>query len=181
MDDRSELIVGRRLVGIGVLVSGVILSGCGGGTSPEEWAEAVCSSGADWADALQSQADQLQSRVDTATPEEAKQLLVDFLDGTVDETEELLADIEAAGEPSADRGEAFAADVEDEFEESRDALANARDEIESLSVTDPATFSQKASELGSLLGQVLSNFDPPRNEEMEQAFEDVAACNDLGG
>jgi hypothetical protein len=48
-------------------------------------------------------------------------------------------------------------------------------------VADEATFSQKASELGSLLGQVLSNFDPPRNEEMEQAFEDVSACNDLEG
>ena len=171
----------RRFVGIGVLVGGIILGGCGGGTSPEEWAEAVCSSGADWADALRSQADQLQSQVDSATPEEAKQLLLDFLDGTVDETEDLLADIEEAGEPGVDRGDAFAADVKDEFEEVRDALDNARDEIESLSVSDPQTFSQKASELGSLLGQVLSNFDRPRNEEMEQAFEDVAACNDLEG
>ena len=173
--------MGRRFVGIGVLACGIALSGCGGGTSPEEWADAVCSSGADWVDALQSEADQLQSRVDSATPEEAKQLLLDFLDGTVDETNDLLADIEEAGEPSAERGDAFAADVEDEFQEARDALANARDEIEGLSVSDPETFKQKASELGSLLGQVLSNFDPPRNEEMQQAFQDVAACNDLAG
>ena len=171
----------RRFVGIGVLVCGAALAGCGGGTAPEDWAETVCNAGADWTDALQSEADQLQSQVDSATPEEAKQLLVDFLEGTIEETDELLNDIEEAGAPGADNGESFAADVEDEFEEARDALTNARDEIESLSVSDPATFSQKASELGSLLGQVFSNFEVPRNEEMRQAFEDVAACNDLEG
>jgi hypothetical protein len=173
--------VSRRSVGIGVLVGSLLLAGCGGGTSPEDYAAAICNSGADWVDALQAQADQLQSQVEGATPEEAKQQLVDFLDGTIDETDELLNEIEEAGDPDVDNGEAFAADVEDKFQEARDALTNARDQVQALSTSDTETFSQKASELGSLLGQVLSNFEPPRNEEMEQAFEDVAACQDLAG
>ena len=173
--------MGRRFVAAGACIVAVMVAACGGGTSPEEWATAVCNSGGDWVQALQSQADQLQSSVENATPEEAKQKLLDFLDGTVDETDDLLADIEAAGQPDAENGEAFASDVEDEFEEARDALANARDEIQSLSTADNTTFSQKASELGSLLGQVLSNFDVPRNDAMEQAFDDAAACNDLTG
>ena len=173
--------MGRRSVGIGVLVGGIVLAACGGGTSPEDYAAAVCNSGSDWVDALQDAADQLQNQVDSATPEEAKQLLLDFLDGTVDETDELLNELQEAGEPSVDNGEAFAADVEDKFEQARDALENARDEVQGLSTDDTTTFTQKASELGSLLGQVLSNFEPPSNEEMEAAFEDVAACRDLEG
>ena len=173
--------MGRRFVGIGAVLTAALVAACGGGTSAEEWASAVCNSGGDWVDALQSEADALQSTVESASPEEAKQLLLDFLDGTIDETDELLTEIENAGTPDAEGGEAFANDVEDQFGEAREALENARDQVAALSPSDPETFSQKASELGSLLGQVLSNFEPPNNQEMEQAFEDAAACNQLSG
>jgi hypothetical protein len=172
--------VGRRMVGIAVLIPGLVLVGCGGGTSPEDYAAAVCNSTGDWIDSLQGSAEALQDSVNTDNPEEAKQLILDFLDDTINDTDELLGEVEEAGSPDVDGGEEFADDVTELFDQARDALANAQNEVEGLPTDDVQTFSQKASELGSLLGQVMANFEPPRNEEMEQAFEDANACSDIG-
>ena len=173
--------MGRRSVEMILLVAGMALVACGGGTSPEDYATAICNSGGDWVDALQGRADSLQNSIDTDTPEEGKQILLDFLDGTIDDTDELLDEVEEAGTPDVDGGEEFADDVQDTYDQAREAFVNARNEVEQLPTDDPETFGQKASELGSLLGQVLSNFEPPRNEEMEQAFDDADACDDVIG
>lgn len=90
--------------------------------------------------------------VGAATDVEAtKQSLVSFLEGAVAATQTLVADIEAAGVPDVENGEAIATEMRSAIASVGDDFSAARDDVDGLSTADPAAFAAGLSEIGTTL------------------------------
>ena len=70
-----------------------------------------------------------------ASLEDGRTLLTNFLEFTVDRTDELLAEVEGAGQPDLDEGEALARDFRANVLPLREALADALERARNLSMT----------------------------------------------
>jgi hypothetical protein len=91
---------------------------CGGGgqdagAEPADWIEDVCTALVAWRDDLEAASEDLQATASgSANLDEALSLLTSFLDDAVARTDEMLADVAAAGTPAVDEGEAISADLQ---------------------------------------------------------------------
>jgi hypothetical protein len=108
----------------------------------------VCASISSWQDELVSGASDLQA---ATTPEEAQQLVGDYLKEVVDATDVMVDEVAGAGVPDVDQGEAIAEDFQTALGSLRDSFQEARAEVESLSADDPITLGQQLEDVGASL------------------------------
>jgi hypothetical protein len=166
-------------------------TGCGSGESgtggSEEavdartWAESVCGSARDWVDETEARSEVFQTGEPLTSLEEARTMMVDFLDGAAADGDEAVAEIEAAGTPDVERGEerrdAFVGVVERNLDEVRAR----RDEFERLDPNDPqfqSDYEAILNRMGERMG-FDEAFEGEVDPEVNEAFEEVEDCRTL--
>jgi hypothetical protein len=167
------------------LVLGVVaalLAGCGGGPAPAAWAASVCEALTPWrAEIGELTARTQQQMTAETTPAQAQENLVRLFDGAHASSERARADVERAGVPDVDGGQA----VRDRFTASlaavRDAYGHARDAIAGLDTGQAKAFYDRVAEVVTVLneeyarsGVDTTNLESP---ELKRAFDEVPECH----
>lgn len=180
---------GLSLVAIAAL--GVVAAGCGGDdddggdetVSAETYVGEVCTAMAQMIGVVQEGQTEL-SDVQQATPEEGRDLLVEFLGDAAAAVESARGAIEDAGAPDVEGGEevqtginSALGDLQTTFE---DALASAEDisteseqAFQSEAQQIATTVQESSTEISTSLGEV------GENEELSEAADQVEACQEL--
>ena len=175
-----------------VTVLALVASGCGGdgggneveGASPDQWSGDICTAVSDWARDLQTRAGQPPRS--TRTVADIRAQLVDFISDVVTRTDEMLADIRAAGRPSVGDGDKIARDLLARLQSLRTTLVRARRAVQRLP-DDPSKFGPAAQDLGTSIqkaggdiGDQIDQLDEKYDaEELSKAFNDNPRCSDL--
>jgi hypothetical protein len=181
---------------LAVLVTALALaaSGCGGdgggnddeGASPDQWSGDICMAVADWASDLQTRAGQPPKSARTV--DDIRAQLVDFIGDVVSRTDQMLADVRAAGKPSVEDGEKIARDLLARLQSLRTTLVRARRTVERLP-DDPSKFGPAAQDLGTSIqkaggdiGDQIDQLDEKYDaEELSKAFNENPECKDFAG
>jgi hypothetical protein len=169
-----------------------VVTACGGGeeaasgASPEEWTADVCGAISGWKADLEQRANELQDTAAGASSiSEGRDLIVDFLDTTITRTDQMLNEVEAAGNPAVDDGETIARDFRAELAKIKPIFEDAREKAAALP-DDPQGFAEGAQEIGTAMadagdqvGAEFESSDKFNSPELEQAFNDDPACQQL--
>ena len=179
-----------------VLTAATLVAGCGGGGSgsdtgrpPREYAAAVCTSVSTWLKQIQDRTADLQTEIreiETGDLESAKSLLVEYLGDTVEYSDTLIDEVDDAGKPDVDHGEAIAGEVRAAMGRARTAFVDARTEAEGLPTDSPAAFQEETQEIGSTLQAQGKSIEETLDgvserydaDELDQAFDNEEACNE---
>lgn len=175
-----------------VIALALAASGCGGdgggnkveGASPDQWSGDICTAVADWARDLQTRAAQPPTNARTVADIRAQ--LVEFISDVVSRTDEMLADVKAAGRPSVEDGDKIARDLLARLQSLRTTLVRARRAVQRLP-DDPSKFGPAAQDLGTSIqkaggdiGDQIDQLDEKYDaEELSKAFNDNPRCSDL--
>jgi hypothetical protein len=148
-----------------VTVAVLVAAACGGGGGEEDaggdgggdatetvsaatWMGDFCTALGTWQTELTEGAPDFSEVSDAAS---AKDTVVSYLDSVVAATQTLVADIQAAGVPEVENGEAIATEMRSAIEAVGDDFAAAKADVEALSTDDPAAFAASLGELGTTL------------------------------
>ena len=93
--------------------------------SPDQWSGDICTAVSNWARDLQTRAGQPPKS--TRTVADGRAQLVDFISDVVTRTDEMLADVRAAGQPSVEDGDKIARDLLARLQSLRTTLVRADD------------------------------------------------------
>jgi hypothetical protein len=189
-----------RLLALVLLATLTLAAGCGGGddaggagagegVEAEIWVEDVCTSLVNWRNRVEDRVQTLQTSVTGASgPAEARDQVAEFLGDLVSSTDELVSDIESAGVPSVDQGEAVARDLGEAVEGISQILASAREDVESTPLEPQAlrdalleigtSIETEIESAGSAFDELQTKYDIP---ELDEAFEDEPACAEIQG
>jgi hypothetical protein len=180
--------MGRRtVVGIALLLTVLALTaaGCGGDDEPEtsatvEWADGFCTAVSAWTSELERIGDSLTSSLSSDALDEAA--------GDVSSaTDDFVEDVRGLGAPDTDSGQA----VQDSIETLADTVeaekVKIEDAVESASGLTGAA--QAVATLGTSLAAMATAFqtmfqaieDADVDGELETAFEESTACDELSG
>lgn len=160
----------------------------GGGTEPKAWAKEVCGSVGSWLDDVQKSSAAIGETAQNVTSlEEAKSDFVDYFDELVDRTDQMLSEIEEAGDPDLADGAAIGEDFRATIEPMRGALEDARGQAEDLPTDDPQAFAEGAVQAGQLvegeatqIAQAFSQLNEKHDTaELQRVFEEEPACTAL--
>jgi hypothetical protein len=186
--------VAVRLPILSLLAAVALAAGCGGGEDtqegipPADWAQSVCGAFEDWQTSLQEQSQGLTSEVlEAKNPQAAKQQISAFLGDVIVETETMIGEVSAAGQPAVEEGGAIAEDFNDGLERMRSAFKDAASDVESVPTDDPQAFQQQLTQIGEdlqtqgqAIGDTLGEIDEKYDaEELSRAFEDTPQCQDF--
>ncbi len=136
---------------------------------------------------IQTQSDSLQDTMAGATSiDDIRDRLVEFVDGAIERTDEMLADIEAAGSPDVENGEQLAEDFHDVLADFNKALGEVRTTAEGLS-DDPAQFAEGVQQIATIMtkvgGDIQQGLDDLQksaaSDALNEAFDDDPACQKL--
>jgi hypothetical protein len=169
-----------------------VAAGCGGGgssasASPETWASDVCSAASSWMTDLQTQSESLEGTMEEASSiEDVRDRLVEFVDGAIERTDEMLSEIEAAGSPDVENGEQLAEDFREVLANFSTALDEVRTTAEGLS-DDPAQFAEGVQQIAATMaevgGDIQEGMDDLReqagSDELNEAFDSETSCQEL--
>jgi hypothetical protein len=181
---------------LALIALALVLPACGGDggggggdrVEPDAWAADVCGSVGTWLDDVQKRSGEIGKTAEQADSlEEVKREFIAFFEGVTGRTDEMLAEIEAAGAPDVDEGEAIAQDLQDSIRPLRDALVDAREQAEDLPTDDQQAFAEQAVAAGQTVEKagtdvqtaferLDSEYDAP---ELQRAFEEEQACAKL--
>lgn len=165
--------------------------GGGGETvSPSAYATSICTGVDDWFQAIQSHTEQLNAA--TADLEGdldgAKESIQTYIDDVVVATDELLEEVEDAGQPDVDEGDEVAAALHDGFEQVKAEFEKARDEIDAVGTDDAEEFVAEFQRIGgrlqdgSAMEEAFSGLNRfSDNEELDRAFDEEEACQAISG
>ena len=173
-----------------------LLAGCGGddggsdaeGVPPEDWAASVCGALAGWQSSLQEQSQGPSSAVlEADSPESARDQIGEFLTQVISETETMIGEVRAAGQPAVDQGDQIAEDFNNGLQQMRTAFEAARQQVEEVPTDNPQAFQQELTGIGQELqtqgeaiGNQLDEIDERYDaDELSQAFDDTPACSDF--
>ena len=114
--------------------------GCGGGggkaasgASPERWSADVCNAVQGMQTDVQQRGMKLQQQLGNVTSiAEARQLLVDYLDASITGTDQVLDQLEAAGNPAVENGNEIGQTLRTELANLKPALQDAREKSAAL-------------------------------------------------
>ncbi len=154
------------------------------GASPDQWSGDICSAVSDWARDLQTRAGEPPKS--TRTVADIRAQLVDFISDVVTRTDEMLADVRAAGQPSVEDGDKIARDLLARLQSLRTTLVRARGTVQQLP-DDPSKFGPAAQDLGasiqkagSDIGDQIDQLDEKYDaEDLSKSFNDNPRCSDL--
>lgn len=148
------------LASLAVLIT-LAAAACGGGgnevgdtaagtVSAATWIGDLCTALDTWQTELTDNAPDLSSATDAGA---TKDSLVSFLGTAVTATRTLVDDIQAAGVPEVENGEAIATEMRSAIAAVGDKFSAAKDTLEGLSTDDPAAFAADLSEIGTTLSE----------------------------
>ncbi|MGH2640399.1 MAG: hypothetical protein ACRDGO_01735 [Actinomycetota bacterium] len=182
----------RKRIAIVLLPLGILLAGAcsgsdgganGGTVSAEAYATGVCGAIVDWVEEIQGLNADLQANLDPSSIDALKDAMVTFLDDVIASTDTVIADVEDAGVPDVDDGEAAAQNLLAGLRESRDVFESARDRVEAMSTDDPAAFGEELQTVGtdiqtsmSTIGEDLGGFESP---ELDEVSKDIPECQEV--
>ena len=174
-------------------LAALVLAACGGddggGGGGEEEAETVsvdayatdvCAALAAWVTDIQDRAATITEGLNPGDAEAGKERLEEFIGDTITGTEDLIADVEAAGVPDTDGGEEAAQQIENGLTQVKDILEEAQTSISELPTDDPQAFGTGAQEIATSLqeatGEAASTIDSANSEELTEAFAENEDC-----
>jgi hypothetical protein len=155
----------------------------GDGVAAEAWLADVCGATKGWVDQIVALQAGLQEDLDASSVEALKDTMVGYFDEVLGVTDDMLDEIDAAGVPDAEGGQAAADAVSGGLGEVRDVLQRARDDAADLPTGDPQEFSRElrtiAREVQTSLGEVGDTMAQLQSPELDRAAEDVPECREL--
>jgi hypothetical protein len=186
----------RRILILALAVAALAAAaGCGGGgggssntVTPEAWSASVCGAVSGWVEDLQADSAAFGDTVsDASSISDVRDQMVEFIDGTIERTDEMLNEVEAAGQPDVEDGGDIADLFQEQLTKFKTALEEARATAEDLP-DDQAGFAQGAQEIGATMTSVGTEIgqgfeavqDKYHSEELRAAFEAEPACGALG-
>jgi hypothetical protein len=176
------------LVPVGILLAGACSEsgeGTNGGAdaetvSAETYATGVCGAIADWVDEIQGLNEDLQANLDPSSIQALKAAMVTFLDDVIASTDTVIADVEDAGVPDVEDGDAAAQHLLTGLRDSRGVFQDARDRVEAISTDDPTAFGEELQTVGtdiqtsmSTIGEDLGQFE---SQELDEVSKDIPEC-----
>jgi hypothetical protein len=186
MDGREENHVLRwRLVVLAstAVLGAAVLPSCGGdAVPPDEYASELCGALGNWVTTLQEDAQGLASV--GASPEQGKEAITNFLDNTIENTDEAIGEIEDIGVPDVENGEEVHNAIVDALEQAQSTFEDALSEAEDLPTDSQQAFRAAAQEIGTSIsgaqGEIqstLTEVEPA--EELDEAFNDEESCQQM--
>jgi hypothetical protein len=150
----------------------------------DAYADAVCGALGDWMTSIEEGNASLQDSLgDEVDLENVKQGLLDFLDDTIANTDEMVATIEDAGVPDVDNGQQVHDEIVSLLGQAQTAFEDARDTVDGLDASDPQALGQGLQELGTSLQSAFDEVQNPLENtdstELNEAFESNEACTAL--
>jgi hypothetical protein len=154
-------------------------------TPAAEWVASVCGAISTWKTELTSGAPDFSQVTDVQS---TKQTLGDYLEQVKASTDTLIADIEAAGTPDVENGEAIAQEFKANLATVGDSFQQAKADLDALSTDDPAAFASGLQEIagalttaGSEAGQAFDKLATEYPDSgLDEAAADAPACAALG-
>jgi hypothetical protein len=176
----------RLLVLFLVLIASSGFAACSkkSGVPPEQYATDICTAARQWVETIQQGAQDFGGGLTaSSSPDQIKEGLVGFLEDAIDQTEQLIGDVEDAGVPAVDGGEQASEDLTSAFEDVQAAFEDARDRAEALPTDDRTAFAQGAQELGTTVQESLleigTQLEDQGNEELKAELDQNEACTEL--
>lgn len=163
------------------LVLPVLLTGCAEGPPPRAWAASVCAALTPWRAEINTLTTRAQQQTPQSTsPEQAKDNLVQMLEGARDASEKARGEVAAAGVPEVDDGAKIAAGMTESLTKVRDAYGKARDTVVGLSTAEASKFYAAVGDAMATLQQeyAASAFDTSNlhSTELQAAFAEAPEC-----
>jgi hypothetical protein len=159
--------------------------------TPRAWAREFCDS----FNAYERAVSDLSTRFNEAarsTPADdlagRKAALVEYLTGSIAETNEFLRALNGAGQPTVADGPDFTGSISGGFRDLRATLADAEYDAKQISESDPVTFGAKVEQIASLIRRgsnrsreaILRARTRYETRELDRAFDRVPACQTIG-
>ena len=184
------------------LMAALVLAACGGDdggdtdvpaeedagaetVSVDEYAGEVCSALSAWVTDIQDRAATITEGIDPGDAEAGKERLEEFIGDTVDGTDTLIENVEAAGVPDTEGGEDAAEQIQSGLEQVKTILEGAQDQIADLPTNDPQAFGTGAQEIATSLqeatGEAAGAIDSANSEELTAAFGENEDCAQYSG
>lgn len=169
---------------VSTVVGGLVACGGSDTVSARDYATDVCGAVKQYTDSIQDRVSEIQSNA-PENPEEGKEVLTTFMDDMISDTDTLISDVEEAGVPDVDDGEQIADEVQSALEQVKSILEDARSQIDDLPTDDPQAFAEGTQELGTSLQEsgeeVQSGLEGLQSAELEEASQDIEACQEIQG
>jgi hypothetical protein len=173
----------QRISGLLVVCMAAVAlaGGCGGdddsgSSAATEWADGLCSAITDWTESVQATSNSLKGG------DLSEDSLKDAADDFKSATQEFVDDVRGLGTPDTDSGEQAKEEIDqlaDSVDENVKKIEDAVDDGEGLATTVSAVTTALSS-MGAQLSAAftsLEQLDP--GGELEQAFRDADACDEL--
>ena len=185
-----------RLLRVAAASTFLLTVACGGDdgggntVSAGEYAASICGEVGEWFGTIQAQTQDLQDATDNLEGDldGAKEQIQRYLDEVIEATDELLNGVGAAGEPDVDEGDEVAAELQAGFERVRAEFEKASGEIDAVSTDDAEEFVAEFERIGgrlqdgSALEDAFSGLERfSDNEDLDRAFDEEDACQELSG
>ena len=134
----------------------------------EAWVDEVCTSVSAWQTDVETSRGDLQAALtNISSVGDARGALTTFLADVVERTDELRADVEAAGTPAVEAGGEVRDTLQSSLTQVRETFEQARADAEELPTDDPGAFLTGAQELATSIGLGVSG--------AVQALQDLSA------
>ena len=186
----------KRMAALVIPLGMLVLGACSGddetGTDGEgetdtvsatEYATGVCGAIAGWVEDIQGLNQDLQANLDPTSIDALKDAMVGFLEDVTAATDAVIEEVEAAGIPDVEDGQAAADAVLSALSDSRDVFQDAHDRVEGLSTDDPAAFGEELQTLGtdlqSSMSGIGSELDQFASPELDEASKDIPECQEV--
>jgi hypothetical protein len=171
----------RAVILATIAALGLLLGGCTGGPTPRVWAASVCTALDPWRAEIGTLTRSTQQQMTAkTTPAQAKENLVRLLGGAESASETARKQVERAGVPDVDGGDAVADGFLKSLTAMRDAYGKARLGIEKLDAGQADPFYDAVETVMSTLSAEYnrsaldtSSLD---SEELKKAFDEVPEC-----
>jgi hypothetical protein len=171
---------------LAALASAAILSACGSsgssGVSAAAYVKAVCNAVGPFEKDITSRSQSLNSSLTSAA--QGKKLFTDFLTASVNDADQLLTKIKAAGTPNVSNGNKISAAFITVFTRLRNGLAQAQSQAANLPTSSLDAFRTAAQTLAASVQSSMSNigagFSGLKSPELEAAAKKEPACQSIG-
>ncbi|HEX6261230.1 MAG TPA: hypothetical protein VF097_00095 [Actinomycetota bacterium] len=182
-----------------VLTFALVAAACGGEAEGEGdvatdvWVRDVCTTLTDWNDRVQSRTGTLQTDLQGLPQgdfQALKDLMVSYIDGVIEDTDQAVTSLEGAGAPAVEDGGEASRLVVRGIGEVRTIFEQAREDIAALDASRPRRFAMALQDIGLRVQQggqqVQATFQEVDQrgiggEELDQAFDEEPACAPLAG
>jgi len=161
-------------------------SSSGGTVTPAEYAKSLCSSMQSYVTNVTDLSNNFASSLDpSADLAGQRDAVVGFLDDVLTATDKLISDLDAAGVPDVDNGQEIVSTIKSAYQQARSAIADAKSQVQGLSLDDPTAFASQLSDIGtaiqSSLGDIGGSLSTLDSQELSQAVASEPSCAAIAG